>query len=394
VLPTFDGDILKWNEFWAMFCATIHNRSDFSDVVKFTYLLPLLQGSARDAIEGIPVDNEHYAEVVAILQQHFDHGDSRVISKLLGEFHRLPQCGDQLSEKRKTFHACERIFRLLKLAGDDIDSSRSSSFLFLSKFPASMVRDLGKHYKVHTHSPLSAVRAAVEKSITEEELTASEIDDLSIVSMPQLQGYQKGIPVVVEQLDPVSSGPEPLCVNSACSTENSEAHFPYSCYFCGGPHFNSDCGVYKSANAREKRLFELKRCIRCGRNHLGQCSSEIRCYHCRTKDHITALCRKRFPERSVPATHSASCVPSQGPVADEQTTTPGYVNEIVSSQLNPNAPSFVTSCSAANGSTSQQTKRALFQTGKVLVLNSDTGFVLRLRIAFDSLSDRSYSGLS
>jgi hypothetical protein len=228
VLPRFDGDILKWKEFWAMFCATIHNRSDFSEVVKFTYLLPLLEGSARDAIEGIPVDNEHYAEAVAILKQQFDHGDNRVISKLLGELHRLPQCGGQLRDKRKTFHACERIFRLLKLAGDDIDSSRSLSFLLLSKFPHDMVRDLGRQYKAHTHSPLPAVRSAIEQSISEEELTAGEIEDLSLVSQPTPHSSRKAEPVFVEDPYPLSPASEPPC--STCVAASNGSRFPYSCY--------------------------------------------------------------------------------------------------------------------------------------------------------------------
>ena len=37
-LPTFDGDILKWQTFWDSFESTVHNNASLTDIQRFSYL--------------------------------------------------------------------------------------------------------------------------------------------------------------------------------------------------------------------------------------------------------------------------------------------------------------------------------------------------------------------
>jgi len=45
-LPTFDGDILRWQEFWDMYNSAVH-KQDILDVTKFNYLKTSLRGTVK-----------------------------------------------------------------------------------------------------------------------------------------------------------------------------------------------------------------------------------------------------------------------------------------------------------------------------------------------------------
>ena len=54
-LPTLDGSVLKWPEFWDIFDASVH-RQNIPKVSKFSYLKGALHGSASVAILGTSVN--------------------------------------------------------------------------------------------------------------------------------------------------------------------------------------------------------------------------------------------------------------------------------------------------------------------------------------------------
>ncbi|KRZ93206.1 hypothetical protein T08_14520 [Trichinella sp. T8] len=51
----------------SQFEANVHKRSDLDNATKFTYLLSNTEGTARNAIEGIPLTPENYTQTVDIL---------------------------------------------------------------------------------------------------------------------------------------------------------------------------------------------------------------------------------------------------------------------------------------------------------------------------------------
>jgi len=51
-IPTYSGDVLKWNEFWDMFEASVHKDKRYADIDKFTYLKSKLSGDALEEIAG------------------------------------------------------------------------------------------------------------------------------------------------------------------------------------------------------------------------------------------------------------------------------------------------------------------------------------------------------
>ena len=51
-LPKFNGDPLKWTEFWDLYKATIHENVRISNVQKLAYLRNQLEGTALETVEG------------------------------------------------------------------------------------------------------------------------------------------------------------------------------------------------------------------------------------------------------------------------------------------------------------------------------------------------------
>ena len=66
-LKKFDGDILKWQEFWDAFDSTIHQNERLQKVDKFNYLRSQLVGLANETIAGLNLKNGNYHIVIKLL---------------------------------------------------------------------------------------------------------------------------------------------------------------------------------------------------------------------------------------------------------------------------------------------------------------------------------------
>ena len=51
-LPTFDGNMKKWHDFWDLFETAIHTRPDLAEIEKLQYLKGQLKGAALKLIDG------------------------------------------------------------------------------------------------------------------------------------------------------------------------------------------------------------------------------------------------------------------------------------------------------------------------------------------------------
>ena len=69
-LPRFDGDLKQWHSFWEQFSSHIDD-TDLPTISKLTYLLSLLDGTAKDVVEGVPHTSASYQTVVDLLKQRF-----------------------------------------------------------------------------------------------------------------------------------------------------------------------------------------------------------------------------------------------------------------------------------------------------------------------------------
>ena len=72
-VPTFDGDVLHWQQFWEQFRVSIHSRKGLSNAERLVYLQQAIkQGSARSAIEGLSQSGDQYEEAVECLRARYN----------------------------------------------------------------------------------------------------------------------------------------------------------------------------------------------------------------------------------------------------------------------------------------------------------------------------------
>jgi len=74
-IPTYSGDVLlKWNEFWDMFKASVHKDKRYADIDN---LKSKLSGDALEAIAGYQLSNDNYKIVLDVLKKRF--GNKQVV---------------------------------------------------------------------------------------------------------------------------------------------------------------------------------------------------------------------------------------------------------------------------------------------------------------------------
>lgn len=70
-LPKFNGNKMKWREFWDLFKVTVDQNKQLSDIEILIYLKDRLTGEAERAISGTILSKENYRIVVSLLKERF-----------------------------------------------------------------------------------------------------------------------------------------------------------------------------------------------------------------------------------------------------------------------------------------------------------------------------------
>ena len=72
-VPTFDGNIIHWKQFWDQFTVAVHSKTSLSNAEKTVHLQHAIKdGSARNAIEGLSHSGDNYEEAVECLKSRYD----------------------------------------------------------------------------------------------------------------------------------------------------------------------------------------------------------------------------------------------------------------------------------------------------------------------------------
>ena len=121
-LPTYDGSVLKWPEFWDIFEASVH-RQNIPKVSKFSYLKGALRGSAYVAISGISVTEDNYDVVVALLKDKFGSKES-IVETLYARLYHLPTSSGKFNDIKYTYNNVERLLRQLESQGEAINGQK------------------------------------------------------------------------------------------------------------------------------------------------------------------------------------------------------------------------------------------------------------------------------
>ena len=85
-IPTFNGEVSKWTEFWNQYSETVHDVASLSDRRKIVYLQQALKdGKAAIMIEAMNKSGDQYEDAIEILKERFDR-PREVISEHIQQY--------------------------------------------------------------------------------------------------------------------------------------------------------------------------------------------------------------------------------------------------------------------------------------------------------------------
>ncbi|KAK0402377.1 hypothetical protein QR680_016303 [Steinernema hermaphroditum] len=138
-LETFDGNIKKWPEFWAMF-SLIHDDPTVNAVVKLSELKRLLRGDAKLALEGLPLKKENYGVAVELLRTTYGSTE-QLKTELYHELCSLPPVSDRADDLSRFVLKVKRICLQLESLGEDVNTTLTAQMVY-GKLPTKVVVEL------------------------------------------------------------------------------------------------------------------------------------------------------------------------------------------------------------------------------------------------------------
>jgi hypothetical protein len=139
-LSKFDGNILKWQEFWDSFQSAIHQNKGLNPVDKMNYLKAQLEGDAEAAISGLGMTNDNYPVALDLLEKRFGNKQF-IINSHYRELMNLPGASHETTNLRCTVDAIEKHLRSLVVLHENINNSQTVA-LIQSKLPRDVMLKL------------------------------------------------------------------------------------------------------------------------------------------------------------------------------------------------------------------------------------------------------------
>ena len=152
-VPTFDGDVLNWKNFWQQFQISVHDRSNLTNTEKLVYLQNSLKGgTARHTIEGLTKSGEHYDEAIECLKTRYDR--PRIIHQIhVKRILDAPNLKEGNGKELRALHdTVVQHLRALKTIGHETPSSFITSLLEL-KLDSTTMFEWQQHSQKHTDVP-------------------------------------------------------------------------------------------------------------------------------------------------------------------------------------------------------------------------------------------------
>ncbi|EPB66635.1 Tas retrotransposon peptidase A16, partial [Ancylostoma ceylanicum] len=167
-LPTFDGDITKFQQFWCSFELAVHKNESIDLSMKYLYLQSLLTGEAKVVLQDLEPSEDNYYHLVCALKKRFDcpWKNRAALHQALQEF---PTASDAASDMRNTWFRVSGILHSLKRY-EDLDKVLSIIDLVRSKFPLVIQEKLNDaEFQRGTDFDLQQVMVHLDNIITSRE---------------------------------------------------------------------------------------------------------------------------------------------------------------------------------------------------------------------------------
>ncbi|XP_053389091.1 uncharacterized protein LOC128552105 [Mercenaria mercenaria] len=285
-LPTFNGDILRWQTFWDSFESTIHLNYNLTDVQKFSYLQSQLESEAANTIEGFTLTNANYARAINLLKERY--GRRQKITQVLLQ---LPAPTNSIHSLRSVYDKMESYIRSLESNGQYQDTYGNLLVpIILDKLPGEVRRNLAREHGDGDWQLLDP-RKAISREINILDAGGPISHQPEVDMYGSTASFYTG--TKTKRTAPVSSNP---MIPPKRSHRN-----PVKCAFCQESHSSIDCAKYPDVASRLAVVKKNRLCFNClGSHMMSRCKSRRTCQKCHKKHH-TSICQpEKTPQPSIP----------------------------------------------------------------------------------------------
>ena len=355
-LPKFKGQVTKWGSFWDSYSSAIHDNKEISKIDKFNYLNSLLEGSALRAIQGLALTGANYDSAIEILKEWFGKPQQR-LRHMWMKYLKFRRATDRLSSLRFAYDSLSVHVRRLQCMG--ISSDQYGSLLIpiiMAKLPNDVRLAIARKasssvWKID--ELLNTIKFEVEAREASETAKTS-----TSAYAPRAQVGNRG-----NVKDPSTA--------SALFTAQGDMKGRMQFVYCGEHHYSASCIKVKNIDERKGILRRDGRCFVClQRGHRAkECNKANNCRKCHGS-HRQFICsiQSKNENKDKPADQNV-----EGAAAKSE-----------ESLLQPEQ---VTSTTA---NTRHRTTHVLLQTATVYAVNLENSRRIKVRVLFDSGSQRSY----
>ena len=282
-LKKFGGNILKWQEFWDTFEATIHNNPSLQSIDKFNYLRAQLESDALKSIAGLELTNVNYEVAVKLLRERYGNRQLMVDSHYT-RLMDMQQAINKIQSLRSTYDTIEQHLRSLQALGEDVNQGQIVSMI-RSKLPKAVLTRLEERKEAGKEWTVELLRECLKTYITTQETAENQIllhMENSSTRNNQQRSFQNSKPF---------STTETLYSNEQLQGKQKK------CVFCQRSHWSDECRTVKELLKRKEAL--KGKCYVCLKdNHTAKnCKKDKPCYHCKERGkHHRSLCPKLFEQ--------------------------------------------------------------------------------------------------
>ena len=236
-LPKFSGDVLQWQSFWDQFTAVV-DSSDIPDISKFSYLRSLLEGEAKQSIQGLSLTSQHYQSARQILTDRFGRKE-RIIFTHIQTLLNMPvmnKCSvSNLWKLNDDLQAHTRSLEALGICGTQYGVILTP--LILSRLPQDVRLEWSREGEGH-ESDLSYLLKFLEKEILRRERSQVFKDTVQVSSsVPEARRFKA----------------PPTAAALQTASMNVKPSAPHECGVCGKNHPTDRCFKLLHCNGSERR---------------------------------------------------------------------------------------------------------------------------------------------
>eukprot|EP00795_Rhopilema_esculentum_P005668 gene5668-10908_t len=286
-MPTFDGKVENWPSFYDIFESAVHCDPHLSNVTKFQYLQSLLKGVAKEAIAGLKVTNANYESALQILKERFGQKQILISTHVttLVSLSPVESCSD-LKNLRTLYDKTESVVR--SLDGLGITEENYGTFLtpvLLGKLPNELKITISRRLGNGNWDLKRLLDTFKEELMIRENCFLMPNDGRK--RLPRVSPYRER-----EERQPTVS---------TLYTSGNRVAKP-NCVFCKGDHPSQKCQTVTKPSTRRRILMQNGRCFMCFKTgHIAvNCLSNIKCYTCGGKHHVTICSAEKSPTKGGP----------------------------------------------------------------------------------------------